>query len=1093
MGGQIVSSQTETKFPVDPVHGMLYELRRGIIYQYDSSVKSWVKIVSENLPPRLATFAENGAMSSEDFQKLNRLVIPPPMSTITSDQCGVTFDTGVISLYGDGDDEIMDVTGQVELRNTGSDGETLSKTFPFHTHQHTYTFDFTLSMDKLIKELENRNQIKIEGKKGETGKTGNKGIKGTTRIFTGPTGSRGNEGSNAPCTTVVQRDPLALEIKNTVDKAIVDAQVVFIDDTKYKIVFYRKSVGAGPAIKLDLSGDESSWVLCVKSVDGAPQGLNYIDLNPIVESIHKKFVSELQRLKRGYENIADFWIQIMSDMFDEQKSALCCALEFCMSKTKNLEARRHMESVAGAATTGGKIRLNPRDEEAAGKMAGFAGSPNQSVELGGRAMIPGLGEPFGEEFDGECIPAATGEDKSFTVLKNGTVSISSEDGLLRNAKRAEGTTGDLQIRLARNSKNGQLTVNDDGAFEYSPNSDFVGQDDFKFAVVLEDGAGQSPEYTVNLSIVEIVPASPTISYNIKSQAVNEGGVEQFIKQPGVLIKATNIRGLPVTARLSSGDGVLPCKTKYGTITKFSSNGAFKYIPNEGIINKTDTFKFIVNDGEYDSAEIIAELKIDVPIGAKDAIVMMIASESNEYIIPLSKGDVGVDRYLDDMSAWKSHVEINDIDAAIALIHPVASTETIANTPLADDTTHAWLLPKEYHRKLPESGHAFTDKVYYGTVGRNPSGDSFLSKNCKFEDLKDHFINVAGDTVPAVLVIVINNSALMKESVVQPALESFIAWYKSWSATVSGTEGHIHTTTVQSERWMEASLVALKDGVNAYGLQTVDADALAADLQGDGAPVLVNPLIHSGSSNHGAEVLLSAGEYLAIIDESMAIADGFYSSNIRIRHVKDDKVEYSRFLHKGKFRTEEESKEAYEGLSVTFQHDGGLVSFYNPDYVTEADGYTSLTVRKIGEYKKVIEYQSGLCGMKVEKLQWYGKGWQNDRCCALVVNVAGQDYIIMKRSIGNNTTCGGGESADSPCIAAFIEEHGHPAFAWHTLDGEKFAPIPDVTEITFKYDQKLVELALQNISNGFYKNPKGRSQNPEHFVDQFSIILFPETL
>ena len=135
-----MSSQTETQnettFPVNPVHGMLYELIRGIIYQYDSSVKSWIKIVSENMPPKLVTFAEKGAMSSDDFKKLNRLVIPPPTSTITGDQCNVTFDTGMISLYG-GDDEIVDVTGQVELRNTGSDGEVLSKVFPFHTHQHT--------------------------------------------------------------------------------------------------------------------------------------------------------------------------------------------------------------------------------------------------------------------------------------------------------------------------------------------------------------------------------------------------------------------------------------------------------------------------------------------------------------------------------------------------------------------------------------------------------------------------------------------------------------------------------------------------------------------------------------------------------------------------------------------------------------------------------------------------------------------------------------------------------------------------------------------------------------------------------------------
>ena len=587
-----------------------------------------------------------------------------------------------------------------------------------------------------------------------------------------------------------------------------------------------------------------------------------------------------------------------------------------------------------------------------------------------------------------------------------------------------------------------------------------------------------------------MPASPTISFNIKSQAINEGGIAQFIKQPGVLIKSTNIRGLPVNARLASCDGVLPCELKYGTITRFSSNGAFKYIPNEGIKNKTDTFKFIVNDGQYDSAEITAELKIDVPIGAKDAVVMVIANASNEYNLPLSKGDVGINRYLDDISAWDSYVEMNDIDAAIALIHPVAATETITNTPLTDDTTHAWLLPKEYHRELPESGHAFTNKVYYGIVGRNPSGDSFLNKNCKFEDIKDHFVNVAGDTVPTTLVIAINDSASMRESVVQPALESFIAWYKSWSATASGAEGCVHVMPMQSERWMKASLNVLKDGMQICD-KSVDQVGAQKITMDDGVSVLINPLINSGSSNNGAEVLLSAGEYLAIVDESAAMADGFYSSNVRIKHVKDDQIKYSQFLYKGKFRTEEESKEAYEGLSLTFQHDGGVVSFYNSDYVTEADGYTSLTVRKIGEYKKVIEYQSGLCGMKVEKLQWYGKGWQNDRCCALVVNVAGQDYIIMKRSIGNNTACGGGESIDSPCIAAFIEEHGHPAFAWPTLDGEKFAPIPDVAEITYKYDQKLTKLALQNISKGFYKNPKGKSQNPEYFVDQFSTILFPE--
>ena len=1103
-----MSSQTEATFPIDPVNGMLYELRRGIIYQYDSSIRSWIKIVSENLPPKLATFVEDGAMTSEDFKKLNRLVIPPPTSTITGNQCGVTFDTGVISLYGSNDD-IVNVAGQVELRNVDSDGEVLSKTFPFHTHQHTYTFDFTLNMDKLIEELEDRSQIKIEGKKGEPGKKGEKGEGGITRVFTGVTGAKGKTGDNAPCTTTVQRDSLSLEIKSTVDKAITGARIEFVSDTEYKVVFQRKSVVSPAAEKLNVTGDESSWVLCVKSIVGDSQHVNYIDLNPIVESIHQKFLDELQRLKKGYENIADFWTQIMSDMFDEQKSALCCALEFCMSKTKNLEARRHMESVAAAATTGGKIRLNPRDQESADKMSGFKGKPEESTELDGRGMIPGLGEPFDEVFDSECGASAAGEDKTFSILKDSLLQITSEDGLLSNAITTANAPSDLRIRLMQNAKNGQLTVDDDGKFEYTPNSGFVGQDDFKFAIVLKDGTGQSPEYVVNLNVIEIVPASPTVSFNITPQEIGDGGREQRIGHPGVLSQAVNINNLPQSARLASCDGILPCKLKYGTITKFSSDGAFKYIPNEGVKNQTDTFKFVVKAGEFDSAEITAKLKIGVPISAKDAIVMMITSASDEYTLSLSKGDVGINRYLDDISAWDSHVEMNDIDAAIALIHPVASTESVTNTPLTDSTTHAWLLPKEYHRELPESGHAFTNKVYYGTVGRNPSGDSFLNKAVKFEDFKNHFLNVAGGTVPAVLIIAVNSSASMEESTVQPALKSFIDWYKLWSTTISGTEGCVHFVPTQSERWMKASLDVLKSGAEICGLKKTFGDsspsgdnldknkdnildALSVKLD-NGVSVLIDPLVHSGSSNNGKEILLSAGEYLVIIDESIAVMDGFYNSNIKIRHVKDEQIKYSQFLHKGKFKTKEESKEAYEGLSLTFQHDGGMVSFYNSDYVAEAGGYTSLTVRKVGEYKKVIKHQLGMCGMKVEKLQWYGKGWQNDRCCALVVNVAGQDYIIMKRSIGNNTTCGGGENVDSPCIAAFIKEYGHPAFAWPTLDGQKFAPIPDVAEITFKYDQQLIKLALQNISKGFYKNPKGESQNPQHFVDQFSVILFPETL
>jgi hypothetical protein len=295
----------------------------------------------------------------------------------------------------------------------------------------------------------------------------------------------------------------------------------------------------------------------------------------------------------------------------------------------------------------------------------------------------------------------------------------------------------------------------------------------------------------------------------------------------------------------------------------------------------------------------------------------------------------------------------------------------------------------------------------------------------------------------------------------------------------------------TEDWLAEALKALKK---------VDAECPAASAASasaiDGAKALktitVDPILNSGSSDNGVEIILGPGKYSATIEECTTKFNDIYENNVRIKHVRDGKNKHTQFLSKGKFKELEHSRNAYNGLSVLFEHEGGLVKLYNQKQAYgEESGNTVVSIRHVDEISRKIFLPDWHCPMDISHLQWYGKGWYNDRCCGLVVNVAGQDYIIMKRSIGNDTSCGGGENLDTPCVAAFMEEYGHPAFAWPTLDGKKFAPVPDVSNIVFKYDEHLNDMVMRKISNGDFASPKG-GNSARYFSNQFSVILFPAT-
>ena len=82
---------------------MIYQQKNGVLYQYDITIKAWVKIASDNLNITLATATTDGAMSAADLKKLNQMVLPAQATSIKGNDCISPYKSGHIELKS-GDD-----------------------------------------------------------------------------------------------------------------------------------------------------------------------------------------------------------------------------------------------------------------------------------------------------------------------------------------------------------------------------------------------------------------------------------------------------------------------------------------------------------------------------------------------------------------------------------------------------------------------------------------------------------------------------------------------------------------------------------------------------------------------------------------------------------------------------------------------------------------------------------------------------------------------------------------------------------------------------------------------------------------------------
>ncbi|MBD2311394.1 DUF4347 domain-containing protein [Desertifilum sp. FACHB-1129] len=211
-------------------------------------------------------------------------------------------------------------------------------------------------------------------------------------------------------------------------------------------------------------------------------------------------------------------------------------------------------------------------------------------------------------------------DNSYSVNANSILTVPVATGVLSNDTDPENDP--LSAILETAPANGNLTLNADGSFSYTPNPNFTGSDRFTYRA--NDGSLNSNLATVTLT-VDSVNQPPVANEN--EYTLNQNTVLAVNVADGVLSNDTDPENDPLSA-------ILVSNPTNGTLT-LNPDGSFTYTPNPDF-SGTDSFTYLANDGTNDSNIVTVSLTVN-PVAANTppTLVLPIADQTANINQPFS--------------------------------------------------------------------------------------------------------------------------------------------------------------------------------------------------------------------------------------------------------------------------------------------------------------------------------------------------------------------------------------------------------------------------------------------------------------------------
>ncbi|MDO0972856.1 beta strand repeat-containing protein, partial [Mycolicibacterium frederiksbergense] len=173
--------------------------------------------------------------------------------------------------------------------------------------------------------------------------------------------------------------------------------------------------------------------------------------------------------------------------------------------------------------------------------------------------------------------------------------------VLTNDSDVDGDT--LTATLVDGPTNGTLTLNPDGSFTYTPDTDFNGADSFTYTA--GDGTATSSTATVSITVNAVNDAPVTVADSFTTN-------EDTALTGNVLTNDTDADGNTLTATLVTGPA-------NGTLT-LNADGSFTYTPAADF-NGADSFTYTASDGTATSPVATVSITVnavnDTPVTVAD--------------------------------------------------------------------------------------------------------------------------------------------------------------------------------------------------------------------------------------------------------------------------------------------------------------------------------------------------------------------------------------------------------------------------------------------------------------------------------------------
>ncbi len=229
--------------------------------------------------------------------------------------------------------------------------------------------------------------------------------------------------------------------------------------------------------------------------------------------------------------------------------------------------------------------------------------------------------------------------------------VSALQGVLRND--TDGENDQLTAVLAGNPANGNVALNPNGSFTYTPRQNFNGSDTFTYRA--NDGDQDSNLTTVSITIS---PVNDAPTGNADSYEAFQNATLAVNAAEGVLANDVDVDGPTLTAAIAPNGG-----PQHGQLT-LNAGGSFTYEPDMDYVGE-DTFSYVLSDGIATTGPV--PVTIDVVDDSSAIVINEImyhpASENvlDEYIELYNRGDRPI-----DLAGWEFDRGVNYLFPAVTL-------------------------------------------------------------------------------------------------------------------------------------------------------------------------------------------------------------------------------------------------------------------------------------------------------------------------------------------------------------------------------------------------------------------------------------------